>query len=357
MGMFFNGVMTSREAGSFMPSTPITKAEVSNCVINALKLDDGDKTIYKDINGNVSVKETVSDPENLPLLPNYAWSLKTVLYANFNGDLEAGQLSLYGDEIDSIAIRRSSNRTNFNYWEDILTIENVKEVIDQDSKYYFSDKAIESGVWYTYALQPIAGSRRGNLYKGVRRAIIFEHGFLVGDGGRQLKLKFNTAVSSIKRNLKETRVETIGGKYPFITRNANVNYKEFSLTGTITHFMDETEEFAPRAELFIDEAFSEDSFFDMTSAYKGLYSEYDINNYNNTVLEREFRKKVEEFLNDGKPKLFKSPNEGNLIVRIMDVNLTPNQTLGRLICDFSCTAVEIDEASLTNIQKYGIQER
>ena len=45
------------------------------------------------------------------------------------------------------------------------------------------------------------------------------------------------------------------------------------------------------------------------------------------------------------------------MVRIMDVNLTPNQQLGRLVYDFSCTVIEIDEVNLNNCEKYKIQER
>jgi hypothetical protein len=30
------------------------------------------------------------------------------------------------------------------------------------------------------------------------------------------------------------------------------------------------------------------------------------------------------WLNNGKPKLFRSPSEGNYIVRLMSVSLTPN---------------------------------
>ncbi|MEG0775836.1 hypothetical protein, partial [Clostridium sp.] len=154
----------------------------------------------------------------------------------------------------------------------------------------------------------------------------------------------------------ESRIETIGSKYPFVTRNASIDYKEFSLSGTITHFMDETEEFAPRADLFVDDEFKSQLPYDMSIHYDSLYRENNLNNYNNTVLEREFRNRVEEFLLDGKPKLFKSPTEGNSIVRIMDVNMTPNQQLGRLIYDFSCNIIEVDSFNVFNLNKYNIQE-
>lgn len=356
MAIPINGVLVSREAGSLMPSMVLDRVEVSDCIINTLKLDSGDNKITKDVSGQHSTP-ILPNPANLPIIHNGAWSLETEFYANFNGDLEAGPLSFYGKEIDGMAIRRSSNRDNFSNWEDIKVVENIQNVVDQNNEYSFKDRMIESGIWYMYAIQPMSGIERGSLFKSVKRAVIYDSAFLLGENGRQLNLKYDTTISSFKRTIKETRVETIGSKYPFVTRNANVDYKEFPISGLITHFMDESEEFAPRANMFVDDEYSEQSF-DLSPDYEALYRAYGLNNYNNTTLEREFRNKVYDFLMDGKPKLFKSPKEGNILVRLLDVNLTPKQEVnGGMIYNFSCTAVEIDSATIENIEKYNIQKR
>lgn len=353
MAVILNGVMVSRETGSLLPSSSLDKLKVSDCVINTAKLDSGQLQINS--NGIIPI---LPNKDNLPLSPSNAdWSTKTELYANFNGDLEGGPTSLSGQEIDSIAVRRSSNRDNFSKWDDIKIIEDIEEVINEDNEYSFKDRAIESGVWYVYAIQPRSKTYRGSLYKTKKHAIIYDSAFLLGADGRQLNLKYDTVVSSIKRNIKETKVETIGSKYPFVTRNANTDYREFSLNGLITHFMDESEEFAPKAELFIEDDFK-DGFMDMTYNYNQLYENNGINDYNNTTLEREFREKVEEFLTDGNPKLFKSPKVGTILVRLMDVNLNAKQDVnGGMIYNFSCTAIEIDSYTIDNLDKYNIQKR
>jgi hypothetical protein len=69
--------------------------------------------------------------------------------------------------------------------------------------------------------------------------------------------------------------------------------------------------------------------------------------------EREFKMEVLNWLNDGKPKLFRSPGEGNFIVRLMNTSLSPNDTLSRMLHTFSCTAYEIAEYNFTNLNKYG----
>ena len=42
----------------------------------------------------------------------------------------------------------------------------------------------------------------------------------------------------------------------------------------------------------------------------------------NFSLERQFKLEVLDWLNNGKPKLFKSPSEGIYLVRIMNVSMT-----------------------------------
>jgi hypothetical protein len=61
------------------------------------------------------------------------------------------------------------------------------------------------------------------------------------------------------------------------------------------------------------------------------------------------------WLNDGEPKLFRSMTEGNMIVMLNDISLTPNKTLGRRLYNFSATMYEIGDGNDLNlINKYGI---
>ena len=46
--------------------------------------------------------------------------------------------------------------------------------------------------------------------------------------------------------------------------------------------------------------------------------------------------------------------EGNLLVKLMEVSLTPKNELGRLIYTFSATAYEIADPTIYNYDKYGI---
>ena len=72
--------------------------------------------------------------------------------------------------------------------------------------------------------------------------INFEDNYLY-DGKRQLKIRFNPKVSSFKTTLMESKLDTIGGKYPFFFRNGQVSYKEFPISGLISFHMDENKKF------------------------------------------------------------------------------------------------------------------
>jgi hypothetical protein len=128
----------------------------------------------------------------------------------------------------------------------------------------------------------------------------------------------------------EAKQDTIGGKYPFIFRNGMVNYHEFPLGGLISYFMDEEQLFLNREDFEIAEK---------TINYTT----------DNLAQERFFKMKVLEWLNNGKPKLFRSPTEGNFIIRLMKVSLSPENKLGRLLHNFSCTAYEIAEYNYKNL--------
>jgi hypothetical protein len=69
----------------------------------------------------------------------------------------------------------------------------------------------------------------------------------------------------------------------------------------------------------------------------------------NFSAERKFKLSVLEWLNNGKIKLFRSPAEGNYVVRLMNTSLSPNDSLSRLIHTFSSTGYEADSSDIHNL--------
>lgn len=243
----------------------------------------------------------------------------------------------------NITICRTSSESNFSVWDDIYTFALEDKILD----YTWWDTTVESGVWYQYAAQKRDSlGNRGviNRLDGEYMIEFEDDLFLIADG-TQIKIRFNPQISSFKYNTLESKVDTIGSKYPYIKRNGEVFYRSFPISGTISHFMDKDHLFTSR----------EDIFKDTLELYDEHNAEFKINPWTDRTYEREFREKVMEFLYKNNVKLFKSATEGNVLVKIMDINFTPNTQLGRQLYNFSCTAYEIDECSLYNFNKYGVQ--
>jgi hypothetical protein len=73
----------------------------------------------------------------------------------------------------------------------------------------------------------------------------------------------------------------------------------------------------------------------------------------NIAAERIFKMKVLEWLTNGEPKVFRSPTEGNFVVRLMNSSLSPNDTVGRMLHTFSSTAYEIADFNYATLGNMG----
>lgn len=240
-------------------------------------------------------------------------------------------------------IRRADSRDNFKTWTDIKLLSTL-----DDSIVY--DYLIESGVWYKYGIQKYEADsetvRRGILNK-IENPIMrnFNYSFLLGEDNQQLKLQFDNDLNNFKINISEAKNTTIGGEFPLISRSSANRYITFSLGGLISFNMDENNLFLSKEQIY--------QFDEVLKLYKDYNNLNGISQYD-YIYERDFRKSVIEFLHNGKPKLFKSPSEGNILIYLSDINLTPNKQLGRLIYSFTSQASEIGKPTMDNYQKYNI---
>ena len=247
---------------------------------------------------------------------------------------------------NNVIIRRTSSESNFKIWEDIA----VKVFANEPVRWEYIDFTIESGIWYKYGVQiRDTRGRRGAVYPitDIAQMGEFEHAFLLGTDYRQLKLKYDFNISSANITVSEAKTDTIGSKYPFVRRNGNMYYRTFQCTGLITAYMDwDTHLFTTPNELYHDNNYRYQDIRDQVG--------YQVNTYDYTY-EREFREAVQNFLYDDKVKLFKSLQEGNILVKLMNISLTPKNELGRLLYSFSTQAIEVGEPSLENLSNLGLQ--
>lgn len=250
---------------------------------------------------------------------------------HFNNSLMTGKYVL----------SRASSKDNFKSWNEIMRFTLNKET----KKEIWKDFTIEQGVQYKYAVFMVDKDNRYST-KSVSNIVLadFEDMFLF-DGDRQLKIRFDPNVSSFKNTILESKTDTIGGKHPYIFRNGHVNYKEFAVSGLLSHLTD--------TDGYFEVALAQTKYNDNTLAYgAGLYNTQ--LNAENFAMERDFKLEALDWLTNGKPKLFRSPAEGNYIIRLTDVSLSPVDSIGRMLHNFSGTAYEIKEYTHKNLIETGL---
>lgn len=245
-------------------------------------------------------------------------------------------------------LRRSSDSKNLGFQ------------LDTCHYIYNTDILDESGVPYEYTVELTIKNptTNQNSYKIATKQIESAlEGIWLIDTHHLLQIHYDETINNLKRNVQDTVTQTLGGQYPHIRRNGLMNYRTFELGGIISYLSNSSgliEELVEDStnspkELYVD-AFNS-SFFQFVSFDQSTLSGNDLE----MLKEKEFRDRVIEFLYNDNVKLFKSPTEGNMLIRLTNISLTPKQELGRMIYAFTAQATEVAEATQENLIKYGIQ--
>lgn len=262
-----------------------------------------------------------------------------VAYLDYeNACISVGLKGAYKDGKEAVAsgafiLSRASSDTNFSIW---TVVHDFRLKGQLPSSFLFKDFTIEQGVTYRYAIQQYNDARiYSNRIYAPDVVAQFEDAYLY-DGKRQLRIRFNPKVASFKTTYLDSKKTTLGSQYPFIFRNGAVAYKEFPINGLLSYALDNDELFITRDELKMS---------------KNWEFTTDIIDENITY-ERRFKLEVLNWLNDGGIKLFKSPAEGNYLVRLMNVSLTPVDQVSRMLHNFTCTANEVAAFNVDNLSMY-----
>lgn len=213
----------------------------------------------------------------------------------------------------------------------------------------WTDFTIESDVNYRYRIVDSTRATSGNVQN---ISLSFEDIYLSNEE-TMVVVKFNPNISNFKYVVQESVMNTLGGKYPIIRKNGDTKYRQFNLSGSI---------FIEGSVVIqnTDDSANNNKITDINKLFVDEYCLYSIKNNplnatDNTpkeAVETRGRRMVMDFLCDNKPKLFRSAEEGNMIVYLSNISFTPNRQLGRHIYDFSATVSEICDYTMENLAKY-----
>lgn len=155
------------------------------------------------------------------------WDYLTIMNANLNGNLQAGNISLLGDDIEGIKIKR---RKIDSY--DWITLKYIPvDELFESTTFSFNDYLNQNDTTYEYAFVPIINGVEENYITNTI-ASKFE-GVFICDSETIYKFYNGVQYGSLERVQKIGVLEPFGSKYPVVVSNGMINYSKSSLKGTI----------------------------------------------------------------------------------------------------------------------------
>ena len=274
-------------------------------------------------------------------------------------------------------VTRATSLDNYKNWELISCTENNGRINKT-----FIDSTIGSLVTYRYACQ-YRLKKSGAWTRTYQSQEVYPdfYDMFIYRNGRQIALRYNTQITGYTSVVNRQVINTLGSKYPKFAENAHMNYKKFTISGLITSESDFNRKFLNDRDYAYEmnqydknmdgkyEVRNDtlpDDVFTYTKNIRGYESTYEATRHLTTLnhdlapkdnwwFERQFREEALAWLNDGEPKLLRSMTEGNLVVMLTDISLTPNTQVGRRTYNISMTAYEVgDGYSLDVLSSLGI---
>lgn len=202
----------------FRDENALNPSPLRNDIFTSTKLKNGIFShwyITKDVKSEYSSEE--------PTL----WEYLTIMDANFNGTLQAGNVGYILDNIDGIKIKR---RKVDEY--DWITLDYVSaEVLGTTLSFTLNDNLNQNDVEYEYAFVPVFQEVEGNYITNTIKSKF--NGVFICDAESIYKFYTNVSYGTNERVQQIGVFEPFGRKYPVVVSNSLLNYETGSFKGDI----------------------------------------------------------------------------------------------------------------------------
>ena len=184
----------------------MTNTRVSNAIFDHLN-------ITKDVLSDFGV-----------LFPN--WDFDTILDANFNGNIDGGNVNLVLDQIKAIRIKRRKTG-EFNW----VTLKEIPVNSLDSLKFIDRDNLSPSGYEFDYSIVPVMSDNTEGESNITTITTKFD-GIFICDADTIMKMYSNIAINRTSvQAIGE--LQPIGSKYPILMHNSDVDYEKGSVSGRI----------------------------------------------------------------------------------------------------------------------------
>lgn len=225
-----------------------------------------------------------------------AWDYDTIMHAKFNGNLHAGNVDYYPEEVEYMRIKRRVKGTY--EWVNLFEIRIEKS---EDLKFEKFDKYARGNTMYEYAMVPVIRQIEGGNDKEGNVNICEVKSEFYDTFLSEKDISFHTQVEvslSLNKNHPTLVVAPIHRKYPYVFGNGNANY----YSGSISAVWVELDKLCDYAQ---------------EMSWNDAYGIVWRNNW-------DYRNRLMEFLCNGKPKILKMPDGRMWMVAITE---TPTESV------------------------------
>ena len=159
------------------------------------------------------------DTTSSSVAPPSQWDFNTILLANFNGNLSAGNIEQTIESLDLIRVKKRVKGTF-----DWITIKEYPVTSVGDLSFSFSDNLSKNNTEYEYAWVPVLS---GGIEGGYAIAEVLSkfNGVYIADADSIYKFVANVAYGQTQRVQQVGTFEPYGRKYPVYVSNGLINYE------------------------------------------------------------------------------------------------------------------------------------
>lgn len=202
----------------FRDENALNPSPLRNAIFASTKLENGIFShwyVTRDVNSPYSSEE--------PTL----WEYLTIMDANFDGSLQAGNVGYVLDNIDGIKIKR--RKVNEYDW---ITLNYVSaEELGTTLSFTLNDNLNQNDVEYEYAFVPVFQGIEGNYISNTIKSKF--NGVFICDAESIYKFYTNVSYGTNERTQQIGVFEPFGRKYPVVVSNSLLNYETGSFKGDI----------------------------------------------------------------------------------------------------------------------------
>lgn len=220
------------------------------------------------------------------------WDNYTIMRADFNNNLRAGNVDWLMTKVNRIKIKRRKVGAN----EPYITLHVQPIESEYDLSFYYRDYYCPSGYQFEYAMVPCIDEDEQSYFTTIVKT--YFDGLFISDKDKTMKLYSNYLIGQSADNILLGALQPYNQTYPIIIKNPNVLYRTVTLQGDILGLNDDTCQ-----------------TFELTKERRPIIAEQ--------------KREWDKFLCNGKAKIIKDWNGNILLGKITTApNYTYDQTSG-----------------------------